>query len=231
MLTQRTSSGYNVATSDITPTDGQVLTWNAATMTSVWTTPSGGGTPGGSDTQVQFNNAGAFGGSSSMTFNPTGFGGSEPILTLLSGSSTGSVLTQVIQCDQINGRLTTFTINAGFASSGIVLDGSSSSGMLLQTGDWVYNNNGTGTQVDDINKHIDLQSFGDVRLGDPNTYGNGTVFSVADVDQRATFNKKFVITDTGLLYLWNPVTSTYWSYTPGISGALVPADTGSGSLP
>lgn len=34
--------------------------------------PSGGGTPGGSDTQVQFNNAGAFGGAAGVTFAGTG---------------------------------------------------------------------------------------------------------------------------------------------------------------
>jgi hypothetical protein len=44
-------------------TDGSgVLSWDAA---------GGGGTPGGSDTQVQFNDGGAFGGDSGFTFNKT----------------------------------------------------------------------------------------------------------------------------------------------------------------
>ena len=34
-----------------------------------WTAPSGGGSPGGSNTQVQFNNAGAFGGTSSLVWD------------------------------------------------------------------------------------------------------------------------------------------------------------------
>jgi len=34
-----------------------------------WATPAGGGSPGGSDTQIQYNNAGAFAGSTGMTWN------------------------------------------------------------------------------------------------------------------------------------------------------------------
>jgi len=33
----------------------------------------GGGTPGGNDTQIQFNNAGAFGGSANLTWNGSNF--------------------------------------------------------------------------------------------------------------------------------------------------------------
>jgi hypothetical protein len=62
--------------------------------------PPGGGTPGGSTTQVQYNNAGAFAGSSSLTFNSgtgalsaTSFAGSGAALTALNASnlSTGTV--------------------------------------------------------------------------------------------------------------------------------------------
>ncbi len=45
---------------------GQVLTTNGSGQMS-WTTPSGGGTPAGSDTQIQYNNAGAFGADSGFT--------------------------------------------------------------------------------------------------------------------------------------------------------------------
>lgn len=45
MLQQRTSSGYNVTTSDITPTDGDVLTWSSAANAYVALAPSGGGAP------------------------------------------------------------------------------------------------------------------------------------------------------------------------------------------
>jgi len=49
-------------------TASQVLTTDGSGILS-WTTPSGGGTPGGSDTQIQFNNSGSFGGDSAFTWN------------------------------------------------------------------------------------------------------------------------------------------------------------------
>jgi len=74
-----------------TPTNGQAITWDAATARNVYSTISGG-TPGGSNTQIQFNNAGVFGGSANLTWDgssmlvvglfrtstidPTGFSGS-----------------------------------------------------------------------------------------------------------------------------------------------------------
>ena len=52
-------------------TDGQALVWSAALQKWVPGAGGGGGTPGGSDTQVQFNDAGSFGGDSTFTFNKT----------------------------------------------------------------------------------------------------------------------------------------------------------------
>lgn len=48
----------------------QVLKTNGAGITS-WTTAGGGGTPGGSDTQLQYNNGGAFGGIPELTYDDT----------------------------------------------------------------------------------------------------------------------------------------------------------------
>jgi hypothetical protein len=64
-------------------TNGQVLTSNGTTLS--WVTPTAV-TPGGSNTQVQFNSSGTFGGSANMTFNgtnlylanPVGVGTSSP---------------------------------------------------------------------------------------------------------------------------------------------------------
>jgi hypothetical protein len=60
-----------------------------------WATVSGGGTPGGSTTQIQYNNAGAFAGSANLTFDGTnlslgtsGTGGS--ILKWLTGASVNT---------------------------------------------------------------------------------------------------------------------------------------------
>lgn len=50
---------------------GEALTWDSSTWQFGCTTISGGGTPGGADTQVQFNNAGAFGGDSLFAWDNT----------------------------------------------------------------------------------------------------------------------------------------------------------------
>lgn len=52
-------------------TNGYVLSTDGSGNTSWVAQSGGGGTPGGSDTQIQFNNAGAFGGSSGLTWNDT----------------------------------------------------------------------------------------------------------------------------------------------------------------
>jgi len=61
--------------SDVTltsPTNNQALTYDSATGKWVNETVSGGsGTPGGADTQVQFNDGGSFGGDAGLVFNKT----------------------------------------------------------------------------------------------------------------------------------------------------------------
>lgn len=52
-------------------TSGYVLSTNGSGVTS-WIAPSSGGSPGGSDTHVQFNDAGAFGGQGSFAYDKTG---------------------------------------------------------------------------------------------------------------------------------------------------------------
>lgn len=53
-------------------TANQVLSMDVTGTNVTWVTPAaGGGTPGGADTQIQFNNAGAFGGSADFTWNNT----------------------------------------------------------------------------------------------------------------------------------------------------------------
>ena len=49
--------------------DGQVLTSDGAGNTRWEAVSGGGGSPGGSNTQVQFNNSGSFGGDSGFTYN------------------------------------------------------------------------------------------------------------------------------------------------------------------
>lgn len=54
-----------------TPEDGQVPTYDSGDSQAIWQDPTGGGggTPGGSDTQVQFNSAGDFAGDSGFTYS------------------------------------------------------------------------------------------------------------------------------------------------------------------
>lgn len=68
-------------------TSGQVLTSQGATAAPIWTTVSGGGgSPGGSTTQIQYNNAGAFAGDADFTWDATNndlvLGGTDTGITL-----------------------------------------------------------------------------------------------------------------------------------------------------
>lgn len=74
----RTASGVRTATTVVAvsgaaaPTSGQVLTATSGTA-ATWQTPSGGGgAPGGSTTQVQYNNAGAFAGTAGLVIDAGG---------------------------------------------------------------------------------------------------------------------------------------------------------------
>ncbi len=102
-------------------TTGQFLGANTGAAPS-WQTPSGGGggSPGGSNTQLQYNNAGAFGGISGATTNGTSLTISSGNL-ILSGATSGttvlnsgaiagsSVLTLPVATDTLVGKATTDT--------------------------------------------------------------------------------------------------------------------------
>jgi hypothetical protein len=62
------STTYTLPSAD--GTSGQLLSTNGSGTLS-WATASSGGSPGGSTTQVQYNNAGSFAGSSNLTFDGT----------------------------------------------------------------------------------------------------------------------------------------------------------------
>jgi hypothetical protein len=64
-----TTAAINALLPSQTTNSGKYLTTDG-TNTS-WATVSGGGTPGGSNTQVQFNNSGSFGGSANFTWDGT----------------------------------------------------------------------------------------------------------------------------------------------------------------
>lgn len=98
-LTQRTN--LNFVGSAVTVTD------DAGNNATVVTITGGGGTPGGSDTQVQYNNAGAFAGISGATTNGT-------ILNVTTAGS-GTNTTQAASTEFVQQEITTAT--SGTASS------------------------------------------------------------------------------------------------------------------
>ena len=94
------------------PTSGYVLSWNGSDY--AWVAQTGGGTPGGSTTQVQFNDAGAFGGDSDFTYNSTTNTLTVPNITATNLTVTGAGSTTItaganIELDATNRVLVTDT--------------------------------------------------------------------------------------------------------------------------
>lgn len=89
-----TANTYVVAAlASDTPTNGQVPTWNTG-GTVTWETPSGGGgSPGGSSTQVQVNSSGSFGASSKLTADLTNYAVIHTHDALGSTTTSGLTLT------------------------------------------------------------------------------------------------------------------------------------------
>lgn len=98
----------------------------------VWATPSGGGggSPGGSDTNVQFNTAGSFDGNANLTF--VNAGGGEFDLSV--GSDTGNDGGLILGTDSTSGFIGAGSSGAGTitiqAGGGISLDVTSGSGNI-----------------------------------------------------------------------------------------------------
>jgi hypothetical protein len=82
-LTLNTSGAVGVGTSPSYGTSGQVLTSGGTAAAPTWTTVSGGGSPGGSNTQFQYNNSSAFAGAANLVYNANG-----PIVSSLGVGST-----------------------------------------------------------------------------------------------------------------------------------------------
>jgi len=123
-LTQR--AALNFVGAGVTATD------DSANNRTIVTITSGGGTPGGSDKQVQFNNAGAFAGSANLVWdNATGrlgIGTASPLVALdMPGFNTASTVMRV-------GSLETLAYQVGNIqlAENLSFNGSS----------WVYRNNG-----------------------------------------------------------------------------------------
>ena len=92
---------FGVALGGTVPTTGWVLTATSPT-TADWAPSGGGGTPGGSPTQLQFNNTGVFGGASNSSVSGTGaivlgntVNGSPTASTALTVSGAGGIVNSI----------------------------------------------------------------------------------------------------------------------------------------
>ena len=80
--------------------------------------------PGGSTTQIQYNNAGAFGGSASMTFDPVGVSATYPLFTFTDGSGYCRFVTDELRVASISGTTSNITLQCtGTGGAAIYIDG------------------------------------------------------------------------------------------------------------
>ncbi len=117
--------------------DGQLLARNSGSATGAsWTTGGGGGTPGGLTTQLQFNNAGAFGGSGNLTWDGTTlrdtqlafFGPDESTLPALLQGYVGGQQVLITTTTPVNAALgieasSATSFSAVYSASSIAADG------------------------------------------------------------------------------------------------------------
>ena len=89
------AAAYTLKLPSPAPASNQVLEYENSTNNLRWiNTPTGGGSPAGSDTQIQYNNGGAFGGATGLTWND-----STNILSIgtrFEGDIDGALLQQVV---------------------------------------------------------------------------------------------------------------------------------------
>ena len=137
-------------------------------------TSGSGGTPGGADTQVQYNNAGAFGGSADFTF--TGIGGTDPTLTITNSASDAATFA----CDHIkfDGGSDLPTISSTVGDDGLVLYSN-----LMATGPRVWLDALTSPSILNLQN---AESGGTINIETTTGSGGISVISVDDIDLKVS---------------------------------------------
>jgi hypothetical protein len=180
-------------------------------------TSGSGGTPGGADTQVQYNNAGAFGGSADFTF--TGIGGTDPTFTITASDGDVGTLTQenlifdggsdlcTIGTTTGDDGLVLWTGTHGVGGPYILLDAlSSPSAMVIEnaeTDGTINIETSAGTGDITVNSNGDLNLYGDDNVILRHQSG-GSVYATTATDEDAILGITSVGTGTPRLDIQSP---------------------------
>jgi hypothetical protein len=185
--------------------NGQVLTTNGS-GTLTWSTVSGGsGSPGGSDTYVQFNDGSTFGGDAGLTYNKTTdsltVGGRLTAQTVVSTSTTQTVDFSV-NINQI--QLTLYGLGADFNTSleNIEKYGVENTTVTIDTGTASY----TSCELESIESFYDDTNGWSARLVIKPPFVGGTSTTAEGVIAE-TINAVYIETPTVPLEYWTSITN------------------------
>jgi hypothetical protein len=159
-----------------------------------WATVSGSGSPGGSDTYVQFNDGGStFGGDAGLTYNKT-----TDTLTVTGDLNVngGDITTTSVVSNLFNNNATTVNIGTGAATTVSIGTNANGAAVNLCNGNIVFSRSGSGmvyysNLTDGSNAGMNIKcnaSFSPISIGDTDSGNNSTVITVDDSTSTITFS-------------------------------------------
>lgn len=178
-----------------------------------WQSPGGGGTPGGSTTQIQYNNAGAFAGDANLTWDNSGTNGMRA-----QGQPDGTVLDACLS----DGSMALHVADVGGVVPYVVF------------GDASVAHGQTVVFVDDSALSVIMNvKSGSVTIGNALGGGNGTLWVVDDANSKTTSNVKHEMSNgSGTVTIQLDAATGTWTFTlpanDGAAGEVLTTD-GSGN--